>query len=997
MPWPTRNFRSRTSAAGRSRSRRCGSRNLYPAASVRRLRIEQLEDRRLLSVGIPDINGPSELDLVGAADSFTIVVLPDTQFYSQTYPAQFTAQTEWIADHIDENNLAFVSHVGDVVFNAGGSAGNNYNQLEWTRADAAMDLLDGDVAANPDGLIPYSVLPGNHDIGGNHESTGRFIEFFGSSRYEGRSWYGGQSPNQTSQYQIFSAGGRDFLHIGLEWTPRESTFAWAQDVLDAYPDLPVILSTHYYLSSSGRSATGNEIFGRLVRANPQVFMVLGGHAWSEYHQVSYNDAGMEVIEMLADFSGRASGGNGWMRLIEFLPEINRIAVKTYSPTLNRYETDGNSQFSFDIDFEQRLGIGSSEVIGRHVFYNNSAFDGNDAAAGAEDDQAIAPDKQALLPGQTATFANYTSFSRGLNGIVIDVAELADPVALNRSDDFEFRVGNNGNFDGWTDAPDPLPITVRGGAGVDGSDRVTIRFEDNAIEGQWLQVTVLATPHTGLREPDVFYFGNAPGEAGDQTINAIVNAADEIAARNFQHGAVDHASIDDPYDYNRDGLVNGTDQMIARENQTNPLTMLKLLAPVDYDVVSLVPEVAELAYLIPGESDAESDWFSRDFADIGWNGTGDATIVITETDSGTPDYVEIQNVSGSYVDTSGWVVAVNMGTTGDIDRVHATYWHLPERMAPNEILYRTDSLTENYFGVGILWSTIQTGWAMILDAHGQVVDFMPWNYSVSQIAAMDTTVNGFPVTGQGLWAGDTAPRAANFTTPTAQRIGNTDRDTVEDFVFTVYDPASRGAPNPGLNTPFGPSPDQIVHAGVGFSADPADFAAAIRTDVGDEMPGVNPSMWMRIPFDVADPAALIGMTLRMQYNDGFVAYLNGREIARRNAPDSPQWNSTATATRSVEQSLDWETFGVSRYIDELVSGTNVLAIHGLNASIDDGDFLIVPRLDAAVARDAKATGPTVSEADLDWLYEFERTNTRNARPKRSSVEETVDMLLATDSI
>ncbi|MEE8452029.1 MAG: choice-of-anchor tandem repeat NxxGxxAF-containing protein, partial [Thermoguttaceae bacterium] len=227
-------------------------------------------------------------------------------------------------------------------------------------------------------------------------------------------------------------------------------------------------------------------------------------------------------------------------------------------------------------------LSTTEIVGRHVFYNNSKWDGHagseagDPAANEFDDAAIATDKTALLPGETATFANYTSYSRGLGGIMVDIAGATHPGNLSAAD-FLFKVGDGSDPDGWSDAPDPLPIAVREGAGVDGSDRVTIRWEDNAIENQWLQVTVKVTEKTGLARPDVFYFGNAPGEAGDQPINTIVNATDEIVARNFQHSAVDPALIDDPYDYNRDGLVDGTDQIIARGSQTNPLTMLRLIA------------------------------------------------------------------------------------------------------------------------------------------------------------------------------------------------------------------------------------------------------------------------------------------------------------------------------------------------------------------------------------------------------------------------------------
>ncbi|HYW78001.1 MAG TPA: VCBS repeat-containing protein, partial [Thermoguttaceae bacterium] len=230
------------------------------------------------------------------------------------------------------------------------------------------------------------------------------------------------------------------------------------------------------------------------------------------------------------------------------------------------------------------------LLGRHIFYNNSHFDGYTPGPSESDDAAVAPDpdassdpslgKTALLPGQVATLQNYTTYSRGINGIMIDIVNLPGPPDAS---DFRFMVGNSSNPDAFSAAPLPLSITVRPRAGVAGADRVTLIWADNVIEKQWLQVTVQPTEHRGLVEPDVFYFGNAPGEAGDQQINTIVNATDEIVARNFQHSAVDPALIDDPYDYNRDGLVNGTDQIIARNNQTNPLTMLRLIEAPTVDL------------------------------------------------------------------------------------------------------------------------------------------------------------------------------------------------------------------------------------------------------------------------------------------------------------------------------------------------------------------------------------------------------------------------------
>jgi hypothetical protein len=92
------------------------------------------------------------------------------------------------------------------------------------------------------------------------------------------------------------------------------------------------------------------------------------------------------------------------------------------------------------------------------------------------------------------------------------------------------------------------------------------------------VTVLATDTTGLSEDNVFYVGNAVAESGNSTTDAVVNATDEVGARNNPHGPFNPAAKDDPYDYNRDQLVNATDQIIARNNRTSPFTALKLITP-----------------------------------------------------------------------------------------------------------------------------------------------------------------------------------------------------------------------------------------------------------------------------------------------------------------------------------------------------------------------------------------------------------------------------------
>ncbi len=126
---------------------------------------------------------------------------------------------------------------------------------------------------------------------------------------------------------------------------------------------------------------------------------------------------------------------------------------------------------------------------------------------------------------------------------------------------------------------------------------------------------------------------------------------------------------------------------------------------------------------------------------------------------------------------------------------------------------------------------------------------------------------------------------------------------------------------------------------------AGFAGLIGTDVEQPMKGKNPSAYIRIGFDVDDPEALQSMLLRMKYDDGFVAYLNGWEVARRNAPAEVLWNSTATEERAFAAAVAFEDIRVAAPSALLVAGRNILAIHGLNSSAGDEDFLILPELTA----------------------------------------------------
>jgi hypothetical protein len=239
-----------------------------------------------------------------------------------------------------------------------------------------------------------------------------------------------------------------------------------------------------------------------------------------------------------------------------------------------------------------------------VFYNNSYWDTSTAQNPTfNDDTAIATDKQAILPGGTASFANYTSYSRGLNGIMVDIAGLADAASLSAAD-FAFSIGNDSNPAAWpTVTTFPPSVTVRPGAGTGGADRVTIIWADgDAVKNRWLQVRVLANANTGLAQDDVFYFGNAAGECGNSTANFVVDTFDMSLTRTHRLVVPGSALVTNPYDFNRDGKCDTSAIGICRVNRTTvPTALLRITAPAATGKAGTVASAKSLGLVTPSPS------------------------------------------------------------------------------------------------------------------------------------------------------------------------------------------------------------------------------------------------------------------------------------------------------------------------------------------------------------------------------------------------------------
>jgi hypothetical protein len=282
---------------------------------------------------------------------FTVVLVPDTQLYSLKYPQRYEAQLRWIASRVKDDNIKIAIHLGDIV--------HNNTVKEWEAADKAHKLLDG--------VVPYTMVPGNHDYvfkgrQMTRDST-RYNKYFPPSRFKDRSWYGGHmGKTNDNNYCRFEGGGMKFLVISLEFSPSDAALQWAGKVAAKHPDHHVIVATHCYMKTGKRRDTssnrdyrlkdgnsGEAMWQKLVRKQPNIFLVVSGHILGVGLRTDKNDAGRTVHQMLTDYQGLPNGGNGWLRTLRFVPAENTIHVRAYSPLLDKENKDPKHTLDLKLD------------------------------------------------------------------------------------------------------------------------------------------------------------------------------------------------------------------------------------------------------------------------------------------------------------------------------------------------------------------------------------------------------------------------------------------------------------------------------------------------------------------------------------------------------------------------------------------------------------------------------------------------------------------------
>jgi hypothetical protein len=278
--------------------------------------------------------------------AYSFAVIGDTQILAESYPAKYTALYDWVLANVESKKIKFVMGLGDIT--------NSSTATEWELAKQNIHRMDG--------VVPYSLVRGNHDT----EAT--MMKFFPISEYKDKLGGFYNTKNIFNSWQELIVGEIKYLIFTLDYGASDAVLKWAEEIIVAHPEHNVIITTHAYLFRDGTTLdagdvvppsnkgsqynNGDHMWDKLIKKHENIVLVLSGHDPCDY-VVAAQDKGTNgniVTQMLVDPQGvdKAQGGVGLVTMLYFSADGKTMQVETYSTDKKAFFLEEN-QFTLTLD------------------------------------------------------------------------------------------------------------------------------------------------------------------------------------------------------------------------------------------------------------------------------------------------------------------------------------------------------------------------------------------------------------------------------------------------------------------------------------------------------------------------------------------------------------------------------------------------------------------------------------------------------------------------
>jgi len=266
-------------------------------------------------------------------------VIGDTQKVTRYYPEKLSKIYQWIVDNAEKKKIKFCIGLGDMT--------DTNKDWEWDAVKKAVTLMDG--------IVPYSIVRGNHDGKDNFKNTFPIYEYRDevSGTMEG---------NLLNSYHKFEVNGTKFLVMCLDLAYTDLQMKWANEICEANPDYNVIITTHIYLGDKGTTAGIDavkygakiqpwDVTDKLITKHRNIVMVISGHVPVDNIVVSAikGQNGNTIRQVLVDPQGLdLESPTGLVATFYFSQNGKKVNIDYFSTIKNKYREGGNHSFLLDL-------------------------------------------------------------------------------------------------------------------------------------------------------------------------------------------------------------------------------------------------------------------------------------------------------------------------------------------------------------------------------------------------------------------------------------------------------------------------------------------------------------------------------------------------------------------------------------------------------------------------------------------------------------------------